>query len=194
MTTFRFWGRHYEQITGIEPDAVRLLAKSFCGFWVSTLLARTDLIKRIGRFDPAVHYAEDRDFYFRLSLATSFCYVNKPLAVIDRGASPAGSTSRPWDKFEVCLRGQQRMFEKWLRLDSNLPSDVRRTVVQDLRAVHSSWTNWYLETRQYAEARQAVSRAIKYEFTPKLAIKWALTQVAPTLARRISPKAARAYL
>jgi hypothetical protein len=50
-----------------------------------------------------------------------------------------------------------------------------------------------LETKRYAEARQAVAKAIKYEFTPKLAIKWALTQVASTLARRISPKA-KAYL
>jgi hypothetical protein len=81
------------------------------------------------------------------------------------------------------------MFEKWLRLDSQLPPEVRRTVLKDLREVHSSWTNWYLETLRYAEARQAVSRAIKYELTAKLAIKWALTQVAPTLARRISPRA-----
>ena len=192
-TAFRGVGRRYEQDIGIDPDAVRNLAKSFANYWVSALLARADLVKQIAGFDPHIQFAEDHDFNFRLSLVTSFCYVNKPLVQIDRGASPPGSTCRPWDKFEVRLRGQQCMFEKWLRLDSKLPPDVRRTVVQDLRAVHSSWTNWYLETKRYAEARQAVSRAIKYEFTPTLAIKWALTQVAPNLARRISPKA-KAYL
>jgi hypothetical protein len=84
------------------------------------------------------------------------------------------------------------VFEKWLRLDSKLPPDVRRIVRQDLRGVHSSWTNWYLETGRYAEAREAVSRAVHYELTPQLAVKWILTRVAPAFARRITPKA-KAY-
>jgi hypothetical protein len=80
------------------------------------------------------------------------------------------------------------MFEKWLELDSKLPPDVRETIVQNLRHVYSAWTNWYLEHERYEEARQAVCKAIKYELTPKLAIKWILTYVAPSLARRVSPK------
>jgi hypothetical protein len=80
------------------------------------------------------------------------------------------------------------MLEKWLKLDSKLPPDVRKTVVQNLREINSAWTNWYLEHERYAEARQAVSRAVKYQLTSKLAIKWTLTQVAPSFARRISPK------
>ena len=94
----------------------------------------------------------------------------------------------PWDQVEARLRGSQLMYEKWVKLDSKLPSEVRKTLVQNLRHVHSAWTNWYLERERYAEARQAVSRAVKYEFTPKLAIKWALIRVAPSFARRISPQ------
>jgi len=106
MTTFRFWGRHYDQPMGIEPDAVKLLATSFCGFWVSTLLVRTDLIRQIGGFDPAVKFAEDRDFCFRLSLVTSLAYVNKVLARVDRTSRPNESKCRPWDHVEVRLRGR----------------------------------------------------------------------------------------
>jgi len=142
-------------------DAVRDLAKSFYPYWVSALLARTDLVRQIGGFDPQIRFAEDHDFIFRLSLVTPFCYVNKPLVQINRAPSPTGSTCRPWDNYEVRLQGQQRMFEKWLRLEPKVSSEVRKIVVQDLRAFHSSWTNWYLETERYAAAREAVSRAVR---------------------------------
>jgi hypothetical protein len=65
---------------------------------------------------------------------------------------------------------------------------VRKTIVQSLRHAYSAWANWYLEHERYEEARQAVCTALKYEATTKLAIKWTLTRVAPSFARRISPK------
>ena len=44
------------------------------------------------------------------------------------------------------------MYEKWLRLDSSSPPDVRKTVVQSLRQVYSAWTNWYLAHQQYDQS------------------------------------------
>jgi glycosyltransferase involved in cell wall biosynthesis len=188
-TAFHESGKHYEEETlGIEPQALRSLVKCRDPFWVSTLLVRTDVVKQVGRFDLHLGYAEDHDFLFRLSLATSFCYVNRPLALLDRSKSPEGSDCRPWDEVEVRLRGTQSMFEKWLKLDSELPADVRKIVIQSLRHVYSAWANWYLEHERYEEARQAVRKAMKYELTTKLAIKWTVTHVAPSFARRISPK------
>jgi len=190
-SSFQLYGKPYEQTIGIDRDATISLAKSFSGFWVSTLLVRADMIRRIGRFSPDISFAEDRDLHFRLSLVTSIAYVNKPLIRTDRNPSPPGSTCRPWDKMEVQFRQQQHMLEKWLRMDPALPPDVRRIVVRGLRAQHSQWANWYLENARYHEARQAVSRAVKYELTPGLAVKWALTWLAPALARRITPKVRR---
>lgn len=187
-TAFRETGKRYEETLGIAPEAVGSLVKTREPFWVSALLVRTDVAKQVGWFDPQIRYAEDHDFLFRLSLATSFCYVNKPLSIIDRTKSSQGSTCRPWDQVEVRLRGTQSMLEKWLKLDSKLFPDVRKAIVQNLREINSAWTNWYLEHEQYEEARCAVSRAIKYQLTSKLAIKWTLTRVAPSLARKISPK------
>jgi hypothetical protein len=187
-TVFREAGKRYEKTVGTDPQAAESLVKTREPFWISTLLARTDMVKRVGCFDPEIGYAEDHDFLFRLSLATSFCYANVPLSVIDRSKSPLGSICRPWDKVEVRLRGSQAMFDKWLSLDSQLPSGVRRTLVRNLRNVHSAWTNWYLEHGRYEEAREAVCKAVKYEFTPQLAVKWVLTHMAPGFARRMSPK------
>lgn len=187
-SAFQKSGKSYEEKLGIYFDAVRNLVKYRDPFWLSTLLVRTGIVKQLGCFDNQLGYAEDHDFFFRLSLATSICYVNKPLSILDRSKSPEGSNCRPWDEVEVRLRGSQTMLEKWLKLDSKLPSDVLQTVTHGLRHVHSAWTNWYLEHERYEEARQAVCKAMKYEPTTKLAIKWTLTHVAPNFARRISPK------
>jgi len=164
------------------------LAESFCGFWISTLLVRTDTIRQIGGLSPDISFVEDRDLHFRLSLVTSIAYVNKELVVTDRNPSPPGSTCRPWDNAEVQFRQQQRMLEKWLRMDAALPRDARVTVERSLGALHSHWANWYLEKSLFPEARQAVSRAVKYKITPRRTVKFVLTWLAPALARRITPK------
>lgn len=188
VSSFRVHGRHYEQTIGIDRDAVKSLAESFSGFWVSSLLVRADIVRQIGGFSPDISFVEDRDLHFRLSLVTSIAYVNKQLIRTDRNPSPPGSTCRPWDKVEVQFRQQQRMLEKWLRMDDSLPPALRRTIERNLGALHSHWANWYLENGRYDEARQAVSRAVKHKITLALTVKWALTWLAPALARRITPK------
>ena len=181
-------GKCYEGEFGIETGALTTLVKYRDPFWLSTLLVRTEVLKQIGCFDTELCYAEDHDLLFRLSLVTPFSYVNRPLCVSNRSKSPEGSTIRPWDRVEVRLEGSQMMFEKWLKLGASVPPEIQRTILQNLRHVHSGWTNWYLEHEQYDQARQAVCKAIRYELTANLAIKWGLTHVAPTFARRVFPR------
>jgi hypothetical protein len=185
-SAFVLFERHYVQTIGIDKDAMRSLAKRFCGFFISTLLARADIIRRMGGFNPDVPYAEDRDFYFRLSLVTPLAYIDKLLVRTDRSSSPPGSACRPWERVEVRLRGHQQMYENWLRLGDVLPTDVRKTILQDLRATHSDWANWHLENMRYAEARQEMLKAIRYDMAFRVMVKLALTTVAPGIARKIS--------
>jgi len=192
-TAFRLAGRAYERSFGVVPDATRPLAKAFGGTWIQTLMVRASLVKQMGGFDPHLNFAEDYDFLFRLSLVTRYCYVNVPLAIIDRSNTPPGATCRPWDRVEVRLRARSYMYEKWLRLGADLPPDVKTMIVQNLRAVHSMWANWYLENRRYAEARHAISKAMTYEFTPNLALKWMLANIAPFIARKVVPSS-KSYL
>jgi len=186
-SSFQVHGRNYKESMGIDRDAMKSLAESFSGFWISSLLVRADLARQIGGFRPDISFVEDRDFHFRLSLVTSVAYVNKLLIRTDRNPSPPGSTVRPWDKAEVQFRQQQRMLEKWLTM-STLPPELRRTIERNLGALHSHWANWYLENGRFDEARQAVSQAVEHKPALGTAIKWALTWLAPGIARKIAPK------
>jgi glycosyltransferase involved in cell wall biosynthesis len=188
MSSFQVHGRNYKQPIGIDRDATKSLAESFSGFWISSLLVRADLARQIGGFSPDISFVEDRDFHFRLSLVSSVAYVNRQLIRTDRTPSPPGSTVRPWDKVEVQFRQQQHMFEKWLNMNDGLPADLRATVERNLGALHSHWANWYLENGRYEEARQAASRAVEHKVALGTTVKWALTWLAPGLARRITPK------
>lgn len=187
-TTFRVYGRNYAQTTGIVTDALASLAKAFCGFWISSLLVRTSLVKQIHGFDPQVKFAEDRDFFFALALATPIAFVNKPLVHTDRRSSAHVPSCRPWEKTEVQLLGQQLMLEKWLSMDVEMAPGILRAIRRNLLAVHSAWANWHLARRQYGEARQEVALAMKYEFTPGVAMKCVLCWVAPAIAKRLSGK------
>jgi glycosyltransferase involved in cell wall biosynthesis len=185
--SFESQGRHYQQTIGIDRDATKSLAKSFC-FWLSTLVVRSDKLRQIGGFNPEISFVEDRDLHFRLSLVTSIAYVNKLLVRMDRTPSPRGSNCRPWDKKEVQFSQQQFMLESWLQMGAQLPPDVRSIVRQALGALHSHATNWHLEHQRYAEARQSVSMAVRYKATPGTVLKFLLTWLAPPLASSVAPK------
>jgi glycosyltransferase involved in cell wall biosynthesis len=188
ISSFQAHKRNYRESVGIDRDAVKSLAESFSGFWISTLLVRADIARQVGGFSSDISFVEDRDFHFRLALITSVAYVNKQLVRIDRTPSPPGASVRPWDKVEVQFRQQQHMYEKWLDSSDPLPPELRRAVERNLGALHSHWANWYLENRRYDEARGAISRAVKYKIAPGTTVKWALTWLAPAIARRITPK------
>jgi glycosyltransferase involved in cell wall biosynthesis len=187
-SAFRLFGRRYSQPSGIDREASQLLAKSFCGFFLSALVVSTELVRAIGGLDPEIVFAEDRDLYFRLSLVTPLAYINELLVRGDRSATPAGSSYRPWDKVEVRLQGHERMYEKWLKLDPVPPPELCRAIRRGLQTTHSQWANWHLENRRYDRARQAVSRAIHYHVSPKMSVKWAITWAAPAIAARMSAK------
>jgi glycosyltransferase involved in cell wall biosynthesis len=188
ISSFQAHRRNYTESVGIDRDAVKSLAESFSGFWISTLLVRADIARQVGGFSTDISFVEDRDFHFRLALITSVAYVNKQLVQIDRTPSAPGASVRPWDRVEVQFRQQQHMYEKWLAMNNPLPADLRRTVQRNLGALHSHWANWYLENGRYDEAREAVSQAVKYKLAPGTTVKWALTWLAPAVARRITPK------
>ena len=179
----------HEETMGINPDVLRVLLRPGGGGMVvctCTLLARADVVAKSGGFDCTLRFGEDSEFMFRLALLTDFCYVNRPLVAVDR--SPAEirhvGVSSEWNKLEFWLRDTQLKLEGLARLGDAVPLKIRKLIREQLGSVHSGWTNWYLETGQYAKAREAASRAAQLDPTFKIAVKCLLTWISPGLALR----------
>jgi glycosyltransferase involved in cell wall biosynthesis len=186
-SSFEGMGRHYENPIGIDGDAQKSLAESFC-YWVSSLLARAETLRKIHGFDQTISFVEDRDIFFRLSLVTSIAYVNKLLIRTDRTPSPPGSNCRPWDRHDVQFRQQQALLEGWLRMGAEVPPDVRKVIKRALGSLFSAQTNWHLQHSRYSEARETVTQTLKYKCKPATVAKFALTWLTPALAKNITPK------
>jgi glycosyltransferase involved in cell wall biosynthesis len=191
-TAFRSSDSHFDQLMGTFPGAALCLTKAFGTCWLQTFVIRTDTIRRLGGFDRELRFAEDQDFLFRLALTTNYCYVNKPLVSIDRTDihSDPSAAPRPWDSVEVRLQGRQFMYEKWLKLGAALSPTVRKSCIENLRAIHSAQANLYLENENYKKAREAIGIAIQYQTTWALVGKWLLVNLAPKVARSLAPKSA----
>jgi glycosyltransferase involved in cell wall biosynthesis len=180
--------RHEGQM-GANVDVLRLLVRpGGVGMVVclSSFIARADLIRRTGGFNPSLRYSYDSEFMFRLATLTGFCYVNRPLVWFDR--SPAEirhvGVSSEWNKVDFKLQDFQLRLEGLLRLSEGVPNKTRKLIREQLCSVHSGWTNWYLEAGQYAKAREAASRAARLSLTFNIAMKWLLTWISPRLALR----------
>jgi glycosyltransferase involved in cell wall biosynthesis len=179
----------HEGAMGINADVLSLLVRpGGAGMVVclSSLLARADVVRRTGGYDPKLLYSQDSEFMFRLAMLTGFCYVNRPLVWFDR--SPADirhvGVSSEWNKLEFWLQDSQLRLEGLLQLSEGLPAKVREIIRETLASVHSGWANWYLQTGQYRKAREAVSKAARLDLTLNVAAKWLLTWVSPQLALR----------
>jgi hypothetical protein len=129
-----------------------------------------------------LRFTEDYDFLFRLALRGDLCYVNQPLAIVDRGAPTERHTGAAavWDNIDFRLSCEQYRFEKWLKLGDTLPESLRKTIVTRLRAVHSSWANQYLQRGDYDQASKSILAASRYQITPNLIVKWLLTRLCPS--------------
>jgi glycosyltransferase involved in cell wall biosynthesis len=179
----------HEGTMGISPDVLpRLVRPGGAGMVVclSSLVARADMVRKTGGFDPKLLYSQDSEFMFRLALLTGFCYVNLPLVRFDR--SPVEirhvGVQSEWNKLEFWLRDSQLRLEGLSRLSEGLPKEIRNVIRERLSTIHRGWTNLYLETGQYEKAREAASRAAQLNLTFNVAMKWLLTWLSPKLALR----------
>jgi glycosyltransferase involved in cell wall biosynthesis len=184
MTLFQLARTSYEVPIGTVEDLVRFIEHIFQA-WVQTVVARADLVRKV-MFDEHLRFQEDLDFIFRMAVITKCCYVNMPMVLIDR--CPAEDrhwdNSREWHEEEFRLRMNQYRHEKNLGESEELDPKIKKIFKGRLRDVHSSWTNNHLVSGNYDKARESVSKAAAYQLTPGIALKWAATNIAPSIMQR----------
>jgi glycosyltransferase involved in cell wall biosynthesis len=181
--------RRHEGTMGVNAEILEVLVRpGGAGMLVciSSLMIRSDAVRKTVGFDPNLGYYADSEFMFRSAILTGFCYVNRPLVWFDR--SPAETrhvgASAEWNKMEFVLQENQIRLEKFLRTSEGLPTKVRTLIRRQLGLIHSGLANWHLETGNYGKARDAMSRAVRLNPTFNLAMKWLLTWTSPPLALR----------
>lgn len=180
--------RHVGRI-GVNGEALRLLVNPGGAGMViclSSLLARKDVIRKAGVFDPDLLYSQDSEFMFRLAMATPFCFVNRPLVGFDR--SPVEDrhigVSSVWNTHDFFLQDSQLRLERLLHLTRNQPASVRNVVRGRLGAIHSGWVNCHLSNGQTREARASAWEALRMAPCVNYGAKWLLTWMSPALALR----------
>jgi GT2 family glycosyltransferase len=153
---------------------------------ISSLIARAELVRRVGGFDPELGFYADSEFMFRVAMLTGFCYVNRLLVWFDR--SPAETrhvgSSKEWDKLEFILQENRIRLDKFLRVSDGLPTKVLRLIRSTLGSVHSGLANCHLETGDYQGARRAIWSSARVDLTFNVAAKGLLVWVSPRLALR----------
>lgn len=179
----------HEESTGVNTEVLRLLVKPGGAGMVihlSSLLASSDVLRRIEGFNTKLRYSEDSDFMFRLAMVTGFCYVNRPLVWFDRAPVEVRhiGVSSEWNRFDCFLQSSQLRLEGLLGMSDRLPVSIRSVIRKQLSEIHSGWANWHLWHGENKKARQAVAKALRYDPTVKLAVKWFLTSTMPGVAAR----------
>jgi glycosyltransferase involved in cell wall biosynthesis len=183
-TIFRFYGQSFSDRYGYVPNTANAILEAPYVSMV-TLLCRTELVTRVGSFDPALRFTEDYDFIFRLAIGRDFCFVNEPLVNVDRGTPTRRHTGTAaiFDDLDFRLVSEQYRYEKWLRMGDELPASLRDKITERLRCVHSSWANQHLSRREYNRALRSIAAAASYQITPALIAKWLATRFFPSATR-----------
>ena len=196
-TVFAHAKKEYKNTFEMITHPVSLFATQRCGICFSSVVISFNLLSQLDGFDTNLRVAQDTDFIFRLALITPFCVVDLPLVDFDRTVNRRDGLIDLMTRDErLRLKERQHMYEKWLRL--NLTSDTRTMILARLAEVYSEWCNWHLMNNDYREAGRAMSKSLKTCFMLKSATKWALTKLAPGIARgqyiRRESKRAQCYV
>ncbi|MBJ6727098.1 glycosyltransferase family 2 protein [Geomesophilobacter sediminis] len=103
-------------LSGAEVSEVRSCHyKNY--FATSTVMVRADCLKKVGRFDESLHFAEDWDLWLRILQAYDFTYIGRVLTRYRKHLLNITQTSfhrnvKDWEK--VIERHRGRSFKEWL--------------------------------------------------------------------------------
>lgn len=185
-TAFALTEGRYREELGVVTDPTTLFFGGVrSGLYVQTFLVHRDLARRVGDFDPKLRCAYDTDYLFRLALMTPFCYVNKPLVEIDRTVNRELGLIDEMGRDELFrLQEHEHLYPKLLALIGDRNGSLRSRLLECVAETHNDRANWHLYRREWGPARKEVLNSVTARFTPKAAVKLALTIFAPAVARR----------
>ena len=156
------------------------------GTYMQTVLARADMVKACGGFDPLYRLSQDVDFLFRLGLQTSFCYVNAPLVVVDRSPQETRLTNHFPALSWTAMLEEESMLAKWLpMLDGSAP-ELRRVVRKALVDSRSALANRHALAGDLQRTRRVLREGMADTPALTLLAKLFIAYTAPPLLRQLA--------
>jgi len=184
MSAFERANMRFDGVSGVVPNTSHFLLVEPHMVYMQSLLVRSDALNAAGGFDPRLRVFQDKDFAFRLSHTTDFCYINLPLVDIDRTSDREVGLIELAEDEDVRLQEQQYICEKWLTLDWLEPGH-RSAIQAQLGRLHSEWATWFLFNEKYSAALESISKATRTWNSLDLWIKRFIIGISPRLARKI---------
>ncbi len=150
----------------------------------STLVFNRALALHLQGFDPSLTVAEDTDLLFRLAQKTGFCYVARPLVVVEDQPSNA-------DRLSILyVQGKDSAYESKITMLSkclSLSSANDPTVDHVRQALCGQYVDWIavrIKSLRFREAYRVLARMRRDRWTPRV---WGpiLLRFAGFLKRRV---------
>ena len=146
-------GRHSELVPPCDGEILLgLLRQSF--ITINTVVARKELLERVGGFDENVPFRshEDYDLWLRLALVgTRFDYLDEPLAVYHRGyASDSSDRISMHERYLEALEYFDASYE--------LPPEARSQVISTLNRTNAALGRMLLQQGRLREAAPHLRR------------------------------------
>lgn len=127
-----------------DPRDALALSERSC----STLVVRRELLSRVGGFDESLPRNQDWDLFLRLDRAGRGAYLDRALTVVRHHVPDP----------ESCIRGRERLVEKWRSEIAELPRERRREVWAEHHWL--LWTN-HAQKGDLAGERRHVLEALR---------------------------------
>ncbi|MCC5885626.1 MAG: glycosyltransferase family 2 protein [Gammaproteobacteria bacterium] len=185
-TTFQRGKLALARPMGRLEHALEITGRLSHGIMMQSLLVRSDVLKKVGEFDPIMRVAQDVDFLFRLALATPLCYVNAPLVEVDR---PRGRTLGLTSEFNMQsvtrLTLHEKMFQKWLTLVREQSPQIVGLIEGRLRSARSALASSMAMEGRRAAALDVLNRGLEQRFSWRVWFKRELIRL--RLDRLLTP-------
>lgn len=126
-----------------------------CCVWTSTVVARTELLRKLGGFDVGLKIGEDYDLWLRTSRLTPLARVTRPLALYRQ--HPGSLTKQtPEVNYEADVVG--RAIERW---GYGSPDGRRARPADVSRSLARTWQNFGAAHLEAGNTRQALRGGLK---------------------------------
>lgn len=191
-SAFELYGRKFQNEYGrIEDPTSYMLMVPLHGIFIQSTLIEKTLLDAVGWFDPKLIVGEDTDMIFKISMQTSFVYVNKPLINIDRTSHrKVGLVEIFKQDPQIALTCRQHMYENWILLGQNLQVGLQNIIRMRLAGVHNEWANWHITEERPHQALDELGKAFKLSRNYRLLVKKLLFRYIPSISRHVYKKRA----